>query len=85
MLIQKIVAGVPDVFTGAGKNPRCHELTTATGILGAPPKTVPWFVLSDVCKVLEVSQPHRVASRLNKEDCAAATSGFRGSPFMATR
>lgn len=28
----------------------------------------PWFVLSDVCKVLELSTPARVAERLEKDE-----------------
>ena len=28
----------------------------------------PWFVLSDVCKVLELSSPHKVAERLDGDE-----------------
>ena len=28
----------------------------------------PWFVLSDVCKVLELSSPHKVADRLENDE-----------------
>ena len=28
----------------------------------------PWFVLADVCKVLELSTPARVAERLEKDE-----------------
>jgi prophage antirepressor-like protein len=28
----------------------------------------PWFVLSDVCKVLELSSPHKVANRLDNDE-----------------
>lgn len=33
----------------------------------------PWFVLADVCKVLEISQPHRVVTRLNQADVTRST------------
>ena len=28
----------------------------------------PWFVLADVCKVLELSSPHKVADRLENDE-----------------
>lgn len=28
----------------------------------------PWFVLADVCAVLELAEPHRVASRLEEDE-----------------
>lgn len=68
MLIQKNVAGVPDVFTGASKRPRCHELTPASRVFEATLKNKPWFVLADVCKVLEIANPSDLKKRLNSED-----------------
>lgn len=62
------MAGVPDVFTGAGKNPRCHGLTPASRVFEVTLKNKPWFVLADVCKVLEIANPSDLKKRLNSED-----------------
>ena len=38
----------------------------------------PWFVLADVCKVLELSNPSKVADRLELDEKANFELGLRG-------
>ena len=38
----------------------------------------PWFVLADVCKVLELSNPSKVADRLESDEKANFELGLRG-------
>lgn len=57
--------------TGAAKNQKRSSMTQLTPFTyeDQPVRVVtinaePWFVLADLCKVLNLSQPHRVAARL---------------------
>lgn len=42
----------------------------------------PWWVLSDVCKVLELSNPSKVAQRLDKDERSNFELGRQGTAII---
>jgi len=44
----------------------------------------PWFVLSDLCQVLEIAEPHRAASRLDDDEKDRHTMTTLGGPQEVT-
>jgi len=53
----------------------CRLLTTAGG---------PWFVHTDVCNILDISQPHRAADRLDDDEKGRHTVTTLGGPQSVT-
>lgn len=44
----------------------------------------PWFILSDVCRVLEIQQPHRASARLDEDEKDSHTVTTLGGPQTVT-
>lgn len=40
----------------------------------------PWWILADVCKVLEMGSPHKVANRLDEDEKGRTTIPTHGGP-----
>lgn len=42
----------------------------------------PWWVLADVCRVLDLKEPHRVASRLDEDEKGSHLVTTPGGPAL---